>query len=210
MHKIIILFLLLCGAHFMVYGQDHVFVFLNSKPDKKEISEQENEALQKAHRANIELMVEEGKMIVAGPFEGGGGIFIFKSGNVKEATEWLSSDPAIKANRWDIELFPVTFLKGEACVAAKPHEMVVYGFTRVRYINDIANYKANEGETTFWSRAAKSDSVLVVGSFPVADGGIIIYRGEYENLLVESGEKDHITLEEKKLWVVKGSFCEDK
>ena len=192
------------------YGQEykHVFVFLNSKPDKKEISDEESEALQKAHLANINLMVADGKLNVAGPFDGGGGIFVLNTGKVSEAYEWLSSDPAIKANRWDIELLPITFLKGNACLAQEPYEMVTYNFIRVNYINDIANSKMSGNEFTGWKHLSETDSVLMLGVFPSKDGGVIIYSGEKKATWFGKNQNEHVSLKHKSVWVAKGSFCE--
>ncbi len=207
MPKLIVIGLLLCNYAF---GQDysHVFVFLNSKPDKAEISEEEEATLQKTHRANIKRMVIEGKMIVAGPFEGGGGIFILKTSDVGEARGWLETDPAIKANRWDIELFPVSFNRGGACLAKEPHEFVKYNFLRVYLINDIANYKMNEPGNNIWSLIPQD--ILMSGVFPQSDGGIIIHNSDEKVNWFGENQDERIKLEHKIIWVAKGSFCEPK
>ena len=192
------------------YGQEykHVFVFLNSKPDKEKISTEDEEALQKAHRANINRLVEEGKMIVAGPFDGGGGIFILTTGNVSEAKSWLATDPAIKANRWNIDLYPVQFLLGGACLAKEPYEMVNYDFARVSYINDIANYKSNQDGADIWENLDDAHDILMVGIFPQRDGGVIVYKKNENTLLFGNHQDEQVRLVQKKLWVAKGSFCE--
>lgn len=208
MRLTIILIILGWGIQTSSYAQEHIFVFLNSKPDKEIISEEESEALQKTHMANIERMVADGQMIVAGPFEGGGGIFILKTDKVAEADKWLNSDPAIRANRWDIELFPITFLKGGACLATEPYEMVVYNFARVSYINDIANYKSNSDSP--WLEIVNNEDILSAGRFPSLDGGIIVYNNEFIGSLIDSKYQDQIEVKLKKVWVAKGSFCENR
>jgi uncharacterized protein YciI len=192
------------------YGQEynHVFVFLNSKPDKEKISAEDEEALQKAHRANINRLVEEGKMIVAGPFDGGGGIFILTTGKVSEAQSWLATDPAVRANRWDIDLYPTLFLQGGACLAKEPYEMVSYNFTRVNFINDIANYKMNRSGHELWEQAISTFGVLMIGIFPNKDGGVIVYKGEENTAWFGNAQDEQVSLIQKKLWVAKGSFCE--
>ena len=192
------------------YGQDynHVFVFLNSKPDKEKISAEEEEALQKAHRANINRLVEEGKMIVAGPFDGGGGIFILTTGQVSVAQAWLETDPAIKANRWNIDLYPVRFFRGGACLAKEPYEMVNYDFVRVSYINDIANYKSNQDSADIWENLDDAHDILMVGIFQQRDGGVIVYTKKENTLLFGNKQDEQVSLVQKKLWVAKGSFCE--
>ena len=56
-----------------------IFVFLNKRIDKAELPEGEVKKIMEGHMANIERLSKEGKLISAGPFDGGGGIFIFKS-----------------------------------------------------------------------------------------------------------------------------------
>ena len=205
-----IIFVAIIFMAVQAYGQDynHVFVFLNSKPDKEKITAEAEEALQKAHRGNIDRLVAAGKMIVAGPFDGGGGIFILTTGKVAEARTWLESDPAIKANRWDIDLYPVEFLQGGACLAQAPYEMVQYNFTRVNFINDIANYKMDNGSDELWGQVINAKGVLMIGIFPSKDGGVIAYTGEENNSWFGDNQDDQISLLHKKLWVAKGSFCE--
>ncbi len=64
-----------------VFGQSssYSFVFLNKKADAVQLPKEEGEKLMAGHMANIERLAKEGKLIVAGPFEGGGGIFIFNT-----------------------------------------------------------------------------------------------------------------------------------
>lgn len=192
----------------LLRAQDtRVFVFLNSKADKEIISEAETAELMKLHLANIEKMVVDGKLLVAGPFEGGGGIFVFNTADVALTKEWLQADPAVKANRWNIEVFQVDFDKGGACLAQEPYEMVTYNFMRVNFINDIANYKMNKTDIQGWQEASRADSVLAVGRFPQYDGGFIIYKGEQASWQGAFSE-DQVALEKRGLWVAKGSFCE--
>lgn len=202
--------LVFLGVSTLSFSQEanYVFVFLNSKPDKAQISKAEQDTLQAKHMRNIERLVTEGKMIVAGPFEGGGGIFIFKSGSVSEVRQWLSTDPAVKANRWDIEIYPIKFFKGGACLAEEPYEMVTYEFIRVKMVNDIANYKMNKGNLDIWDWFSKEESTIMVGAFPQSDGGLVLQAKESEGLSIDEAQKDLIVLEKKVLWVAKGSFCE--
>jgi uncharacterized protein YciI len=210
MKLILILIVLGWGIQAPGFAQEHIFVFLNSKPYKAELSEHESEELQKTHMANIDRMVADGQMIIAGPFEGGGGIFILKTNKVDEAREWLNSDPAIKANRWNIELFPITFLKGGACLTTEPYEMVVYNFARLYHINDIANYKTNSDNESPWLDLVNKKDILSVGRFPRSDGGIIVYNDNLEGSLIDSKYQDQFEVKLKKVWVAKGSFCEKR
>ena len=208
MPNLLLLLAMILALQSAAQNYDHVFVFLNNKPDKKEISDAENEALQKAHMENIELMVAAGKLNVAGPFADGGGIFILNTGSVAEARQWLTADPAIKANRWDIEIFPVNFLKGSTCLAPEPYEMVSYDFIRVNFINDIANHKVNDEGFDIWQRIIDVEAVLMTGIFPNKDGGVFVYSGETRSNWFGEKASDQLSLEFKTVWVAKGSFCE--
>lgn len=205
-------FLIIFGLIFSIqsYGQDYnnVFVFLNSKPDKEEITPEAEKELQKAHRQNIGKLVDEGKLIVAGPFDGGGGIFVLTTDQVSIARAWLESDQAIKANRWDIELYPIKYLQGSACLAKEPYEMVNYNFAQVSYINEIANHKSKKAGNDIWESLVDDKGILMVGVFPQRDGGIIVYTGEEITSWFGKNQDEQVSLLQKKLWVAKGSFCE--
>src|SRR5258708_40268820 len=86
-----------------VESQQFVLVFLNNKADKTELPERDVKRIMDGHMANIRRLAKEGKLIVAGPFDGGGGIFIFKGASPDQAKEWLSKDPGGIAHRGDRE-----------------------------------------------------------------------------------------------------------
>ena len=91
------------------YGmRSYVIAFLKAGPNRDQDSATAIE-LQKAHRANIKRLAQEGKLSVAGPFLDGGemaGLFIFNVTTIEEAKELTESDPAIKAGRLIMELHP--------------------------------------------------------------------------------------------------------
>ena len=69
----------------------------------------ENEAIQKAHLANINRLAEMKKLVVAGPFGDDGtlrGIFVFKVNSIDEARELANTDPAVKAGRLALKIYP--------------------------------------------------------------------------------------------------------
>ena len=206
------------GVSSFAFGQEYeyTFVFLNSKPDKVQLSEEESEALQKSHMANIDALASEGKILSAGPFEGGGGIFVLSTGSLKTAQTWLETDPAVKANRWNIEMFPFIVSKGKICEASEPYEMVTYQFVRFRAQNEIANYKTSAAANTTSDLAVigqlqSQGNLLLDCSFANNEGGVIIYKGEDQSEkvntdpLVSSG---NLSITTKQLWIAKGSFCE--
>jgi uncharacterized protein len=61
------------------------------------------------HLWNIRRMMDDGKMIVAGPFLKDGelrGIFVFNTESAEEAKTWAETDPAVKAGRLTVEIHP--------------------------------------------------------------------------------------------------------
>ena len=91
------------------YGMGmYQFVILKTGPeqlsDKKRVEE-----LFKGHMANINKLADEGKLIVAGPFEKNDksyrGLFILKARDKEEARQLLQTDPAIKAGLLASEIY---------------------------------------------------------------------------------------------------------
>jgi uncharacterized protein YciI len=92
------------------YGmKSYVFVILKTgsyNPQEKEI----RDSLFAGHMKNINRLVEEKKLIVAGPFGKNDlqyrGLFILNAKDIEEARSLVSTDPAVKANIFDVELIP--------------------------------------------------------------------------------------------------------
>ncbi len=164
------------------------------------------------HLANIERLAKEGKLLVAGPFDGGGGIFILNTTSTDEARLWLSTDPGIQANRWDIEILPYTPRIGAVCIAKEPYEMVNYNFIRfVEKSTAIENAESIlKQHHEFVLALKKSGNIITEGIFE-SRGSILILKGEMNDNLFESDpaiQHGIISIERKKLWIAKGSFCE--
>ena len=71
--------------------------------------------LQAGHFANMGRLHREGKLILAGPFKGGGeleGLFLLNTGSVEEAKAWCDSDPAIASGSLRVELHQWYSAKG--------------------------------------------------------------------------------------------------
>ena len=69
----------------------------------------ETERLQAGHMANINAMAAAGKLVIAGPFENGGeyaGVFVFKGVSLQEAKDLSAADPAVKAGRLVVDVYP--------------------------------------------------------------------------------------------------------
>ena len=207
---------LLIFIHAELTAQQFTFVFLNSRADKAELPKEEVDALMQQHLANIERLASEGKLIVAGPFEGGGGIFIMKTPSIEEAREWLSSDPAIQANRWNLELFLLTPRIGGVCSIPSTNEMVSYTF--FRFLPNTTKFNVQQSPQSYKKHSeylkslSTTGNVVAEGIFGDYEGGILIMKGEVDQQLIDLDPgitETVLVAERKKIWVGKGSFCEN-
>jgi len=197
-------------------AQDFTFVFLNSKPDKQELPTEEVKKIMDGHMANINRLAQEGKLIVAGPFEGGGGIFILNTTSIEESKTWLSTDPGVQANRWNVEFFPYYPRTGSACAVGENYEMTNYHF--VRFTAQVTksttgNYPdiLKRHDDYIREQFSKTGNVIAEGIFGAYDGGILILKGELQKEIIEADpgvQEALLQFDIKKLWVAKGSFCE--
>ena len=92
------------------YGmKSYIFVILktgtNTSTDKAEVDK-----VFAGHMANMDTMVEAGKLVVAGPVGKNDmnyrGIFILNESDMEKAKTLLATDPAIKAKFLDYDMFP--------------------------------------------------------------------------------------------------------
>lgn len=194
---------------------EHTFVFLSGNPNKPEISKSAVDSLQRLHLQNIMKLARDGKLSVAGPFEGGGGMFILNTSSSKEAREWLSTDPAIAANRFYIEIFPWRVRKGSVCLVDESVDMVPYTF--VRYNTNITKFNVRNTTELFQQHdqyideIAKTGNVISEGIFANNDGGVLILNGSVDDEVIMNDPTVGNGIIEpviKRVWVGKGSFCE--
>ena len=85
----------------------YVTGFLKKGPNWSAAATPEAAEIQKQHMEHIRKMADTGKLIVAGPFSGGGdlrGMLIFHGVTVEEAKAMAAADPAVKAGRLLIEV----------------------------------------------------------------------------------------------------------
>lgn len=74
-------------------------------------SDEELEEIQAGHLKHLEQMAQSGDLVLAGPIERGGdlrGILIFRTESADRIEELVAEDPAIKAGRLKLELYPWT------------------------------------------------------------------------------------------------------
>lgn len=192
-----------------------IFVFLNKRTDKAELPEAEVKKIMEGHMANIDRLAKEGKLISAGPFDGGGGIFIFRSKSIEQVKEWLQTDPGVQANRWRVEVLPYYPHVGGACAVSEPYEMTSYQF--VRYIPNIAKFNIQDAPRIFkkhddyLKEIIKTGNVITEATFGDDEGGILIMKGDLDKAVIETDpavREGLLQIEIQKLWIAKGGLCE--
>ena len=215
--SVIVVLLVTLSSVFSLSAQpkSYVFVFLHTRSDKAELPKEEVDKIMAGHMANINKMAKEGKLQAAGPFEGGGGIFIFNSSSKENVNEWLKADPGIQANQWNVEMLLYTPRWGSVCAVKEPYEMTMYSF--VRYIPNIAKFNVQEAPEIFGKHddylkeIKKTGNVIAEGTFGENEGGIMIMKGKVQSEVIENDpavREGLLELTIKDLYVAKGSFCE--
>lgn len=213
--KKVLTFLAITVTFCAACAQTHVFVFLNKRVDKAELPKQELDKIMDGHMANISRLAKEGKLLAAGPFDGGGGIFVFNSKSAEEVKEWIQTDPGIKAQRWNVEVLPYYSRVGNISLVKEPYQMVNYQF--VRYNPYIAKFNINDVPELFKKHddylkaIGKESQVIADGTFGNTEGGILILKTELPLTTFESDPAVHeglLEIEIKKLYIAKGAFGE--
>lgn len=193
----------------------YTFVFLHKRTDLAALPKEESDKIMEGHMANIQKLAKEGKLVAAGPFDGGGGLFIFKSSSPKEVEEWMSTDPGVKAKRWNIEMLPYEPKIGGVCAVGEKYEMTNYTF--IHFKSKVYKFNVQEASETiaehdrFIRELAKGGNVITSASFGGTDGGILVMKGEVQQEVILEDPAVKAALFEaefKKLYIAKGSFCE--
>ncbi len=217
MKKYLVLIVLLAtgGNLWAQKATSHIFLFLHKRADLPQLPKAEVDKLMEGHMANINKMAKEGKLLAAGPFEGGGGIFVFNSTNRADVEEWLKGDPGIQANRWRLEMLTYTPKTGGICTVSEPYKMVMYSF--VRFIPNIAKFNVQDAPELFGKHdrylkdLMKDGNTVAEGTYGDTEGGIWIVKGEFNREAVEKDpavREGLLELDFKKLYIAKGAFCE--
>ena len=91
------------------YGMKMYVLVLLKSGNSEGLAKQVQDSLFEGHMKNIMKLVEEGKLILSGPFmkneKNYEGIFILNVKTIGEATDLLSSDPAISSQWLKAELY---------------------------------------------------------------------------------------------------------
>ena len=209
--------ILFAGSTIAQNNDNLYFVFLNTNPDRELLSDEDSETLQAAHLQNIDKLAVEGKLMAAGPFEGGGGMLILQAESLDQANSFLQTDPAVQANRFNIEVHPFALAHGNMCGAKEPYEMVTYQM--VSFSNNAADSEqeqqlSHDTRIFMAELSAKKQNIIAQGYFNKLSEGIVILQvkdaGEAEKIFkkhpsVKSGK---MTYQVKSLRIAKGTFCE--
>jgi uncharacterized protein YciI len=207
------IFLSLVLSFGIATAQDFTIVFLNKKLDKAELPEAEVKKLMDGHMANMARLAKEDKLWAAGPFDGGGGIFIFKSGSLDDVREWIKTDPGIAAKRWDIEILPFKPRYGSVCAVGEKYEMTNYYFVRYSHPGMTDDVDTNSAHQVFIKSWIEGGGVIAEESLGAGQGSILVLKEEPSADKIASdpavkGNKANADV--KKLFIAKGSFCEPK
>lgn len=208
------LILLIWGSQLL--GNEYYFVFLNTNPNRTDIPKEQIQELQNKHLANIDSLYRIGKLVAAGPFEGGGGLFILVAPTIDSAKRILESDPAIAAKRFKIEVFPFEFNIGATCPMQEPFEMTDFYF--IRYFKGIVDLKEEKFAQLYQNHLDLyqdyTDSLILDGVFNKNAGFVQIIDMKKAEKIKQIIRQDSLVnqnyyyTELKKLWIAKGTFCD--
>lgn len=216
MNKLLFIILLMGSITGFSQPKTYTIVFLNSRPDAEKIDKETQTRLFEGHMANINRLAKEGKLLAAGPFDGGGGLFILNTTSQAEAESWVSTDPAVQAKRWNIEILPYTPRIGSICPVKENHEMVTYTFVRFNAVVDkfTASSYPNiiRQHEAYVQHLLDSTQVVTEAIFGPNEGGILIVKDDLskEAFTQDPGvQQGLIDVQTKKLYIARTSFCEN-
>ena len=104
---ILILPLLTISSHTLAQAPMEIvsYYFVELIPNQEHGIELEKlKTLQVEHMNNIKTMATEGKLLLAGPFADGGGLFILTAESAEQAEDWVKADPAVAAGRFTYKI----------------------------------------------------------------------------------------------------------
>lgn len=199
------------GTSSSAQSNDFVWVFLNTNPNRPTIPKAEAESLQAGHMANIGRLAKEGKLLVAGPFYGGGGIFVFRPTTVDSVKLWVSTDPAVKAGRFALDFYPYKPVVGSICAPGEEYTMTTYHSVR---------FSAGEGSSADGAKmvaeamagVTTADTLLAAGSFGPT-GRFMVFQNAVDSTRfadLAAVKNGSFSAAVKKLYIARGSFCEPK
>jgi uncharacterized protein YciI len=209
--------IILLSLPLSVYAQpkSYTVVFLHKKAESAKVDSATTQKLMEGHMTNIRRLGEEGKLLVAGPFDGGGGLFIFNTASPEEAESWVNTDPAVQAQRWRVEILPYTPRIGSVCPVKGAVDMISYTFVRFDAIVDkfTASTYPNiiRQHEAYVKKVTPASDIVTEAIFGPNEGGILIVKKDlpadafFDDPGVQQGLLD---VEVRKIYIAKSSFCE--
>jgi len=195
-------------------SMNYYFVFLNTNPDRVPLDSASVMQLQEGHMANIQRLADEKKLVIAGPFYTGGGIFIFQAGSIDSVNGWLTTDPAIRANRFKLELYPLETQYGKLCVVDSVYHMVTYQFTRYSPADPALDPLRSVTYKNFVEKLSADSLLIYSGLFDNdrREGFLITDIPDSVTAVTRLNELELVQLggvrtNTRKLWIAKESFC---
>lgn len=197
------------------------FVFLNPNPSRPEISEAEVDAIQAAHMANMDSLAKKMLLLAAGPFHGGGGVQVLVASTLQEAQTMVESDPAVRAKRFNTEIYPLEMKVGGICPLGDTYEMIEYQFVRIVPIKDKVATESQKKLEKLTSRHVSyvktnyfKQGLISDGSFGFDKGGFMVAFKSGEEEFDKFLKYDPMIRSEmfeadiKIIWIGQGTFCE--
>jgi len=189
---------------------DRYFVFLNTNPNRPELPEDSVQTLQKLHMDNINTMASEGKLLLAGPFDGGGGLFLINAPDTATVWTYLNKDAAIAAGRFAIEIYPFQKTWGNICEASEGGTMSMFGFIRFReLLGQVIADNPDQREAL-----GEAGTLLLAGNFGTTNSSVMILQTSTDSLLQSIASahpgvsNGHLSAEIRQLWMSQGVLCE--
>ncbi|HMV51057.1 MAG TPA: YciI family protein [Blastocatellia bacterium] len=161
--------------------------FLRKGPNHGTGTKEEADKIQAGHMANINKMAVDGKLFAAGPMGDNGdlrGIFIFRGISLEEAKALAAADPAIKADRLKLDLFPwmaaPKAIGGKLMEEYKKNPKVSMTMAKHHFVLLKRNAKSMEGSADelqklqlahLWNVRRLLDEGKAVAAGPVANAG---------------------------------------
>lgn len=214
--SLLTVFLALFFSGIFAQQRTYTIAFLNKKAEPEKVDAAMTQRLMEGHMANIRRLGEEGKLLAAGPFEGGGGLFIFNTTSPEEAEGWLNTDPAVQAKRWNIEVMPYTPRTGSVCPVSGDITMVPYTFVRFSAI--VEKFTAStypnliRQHDAYVKKTVDPSDIVTEAVFGPNEGGILILRSELPSDAFANDpgvQQGLIHVDVKKLYIAKTNFCEE-
>lgn len=194
-------------------GDNEYFVFLNTNENRQDLPEAEVRKIQEAHEDNLDRLAAGGFLFAAGPFDHGGGMMVLRTKDIEEARNLVNTDPAVKAGRFRVEVFPLSFIKGSICPWWEPIDMGSYGFFRFSQ-GPVKNKERLSDHFYHLSALEDEPRVLVQADFDDKGSGILILdmpltddwiEKVVDNQAIQEGA---IEVDIKTLWIARGTFCD--